>query len=100
MLGAWSSRMAPTQPEQAGRILREVVDQIAHLPDPVVRIDILRAVVAASEDIEPLQVLHQWSATQDHETAARILSAAGARADKLGRADLAGAWLREAQSKA
>ena len=100
MLAAWASRMAPTQPEESGRVLGEMLNGAATL-EPAVRLDVVRAFVAACEGPEPLHALHKWVAQQpEDEAAARLLSAMGARADKLGHADLAGSWLRQAQDRA
>lgn len=99
MLGAWSSRMAATQPEQAGKVLGEALHGLtAEVRD--IRVDIVRAVVAGCEGMAPLHILHRWTTTLDDEDAARILAALGARADRLGERAVAEVWLREAMARA
>ncbi|MFO1532256.1 MAG: DUF531 family protein, partial [Thermoplasmatota archaeon] len=100
MLGAWAGRMSATQPAESAIVAADMATGAQSIPDPAIRIDVLRAAVAACESIEPLQALATWARTADPDPGARILSAAGARADRIGRADLAETWLREASSRA
>lgn len=98
MLGAWASRMAAVQPEEAGRVLGEALHGlVGEVKD--IRLDIVRAIVAGSEGMEPLHILQRWSATLDDEEGARILTALGARADRLGERALAETWLRQAERR-
>lgn len=99
MLGAWATRMAATQPEEAGRVLGEALAAIAGL-EGLERLDVARAIVASCDAEEPLRHVHRWAVAQEDEPAARLLSSLGARADKLGKSALAKEWLREAERRA
>jgi len=100
LLGAWSARMAATQPEMASAVAAEMADAAVGMPDRARGLDVVRAAVAAMEGAEPLHAIRRVADGADDEVAARVLTAVAARADRLGRGELAATWLREAAAHA
>lgn len=100
MMGAWASRAAAALPDESAKVLGETLQGVAALPDEALRIDVVRAIAASCDGLAPLHVVHLWAKGQPDEPAARILSALGARADRLGHRDAATLLLREAEARA
>jgi hypothetical protein len=92
LLGALHHQLGKTEQAHAAAILQHALASAAKVPDPAVRLEVLRQLVASSESVA---ALHQIVAAAGDEANlhARVLSAAGGKADKLGDAVQARAWL-------
>jgi hypothetical protein len=92
LLGALHHQLGRTEQAHAAAILQHALASAAKVADPAVRLEVLRQLVASSQTVA---ALHQIvaAAGADPSLQARTLSAAGGRADKLGDAAQARAWL-------
>ncbi|HEX2065280.1 MAG TPA: DUF531 family protein, partial [Candidatus Thermoplasmatota archaeon] len=92
LLGALHHQLGRTEPAHAAAVLQHALASAAKVADPAARLEVLRQLIASSETVA---ALHQIVASPgpDPNVQARVLSAAGGRADKLGDAAQAHAWL-------
>jgi hypothetical protein len=93
LLGALHHQLGRKEQAHAGAILQHALASAAKVADPVVRLDVLRQLIASSETVAALHQVVDAAGDSDANLRARVLSAAGGRADKLGDAVQARTWL-------
>lgn len=95
LLGALHHQLGKEGGSHAGAVLQHALSSAAKVADPAVRLEVLRTLVACAETVASLHQVIAASAPLDPGSRARVLSAAGGRADKLGDPAQALLWLTE-----
>ncbi|MCA1811337.1 MAG: hypothetical protein LC623_04915, partial [Halobacteriales archaeon] len=84
LLGALHHQLGRKEQAHAGAILQHALASAANVADPVVRLEVLRQLIASSETVAALHQVVDAAGDGDANLRARVLSAAGGRSDKLG----------------
>ena len=93
LLGALHHRLAKVDAGRASAALTHALASVDKLLDPAERLEILRMFIASTEDAASLYGIVEAGARIGHYEHARILAAAGGRADRLGDAGQAHEFL-------
>lgn len=100
LLGALHVQVAKHDASHAAAILDHALAAVATVPDQAERVEVVRGLIASATDTVSLHRIAAAAAGEPVEPKARMLSAVGGRADKLGAKAEARVWLDEALAAA
>ncbi len=97
LLGALHHHLAKRDPAYAGAVLDHALNSAARVNDATVRLEIMRSLIASTENVAALHRIVAAANDLPAEPQARTMAAAGGRADRLRDAGQARAWLEQGQ---